>query len=248
MTDSEEYLADLYSKMGDPRRDFRNSNLTSLVVSEVKGQKVLDIGCGNGFLLSMLQKEGRDVFGIEPNKALIKLAKIMNEDLTVLQGYAGDIDKFSAKLDTITMIDVLEHIEDDNGQLEKVFSHLHDGGCFILVVPAFKWLYGKRDQNNGHFRRYSKKEVVEKLRSAGFLINKIRYWNVMGFLPYIISEKLLRRELNIKLREEGEMGLLARISQKFLHVWFRYIENKVNFRLGLSLICISEKPVDALRK
>lgn len=53
------------------------------------------------------------------------------------------------------------------------------------------------------------------------------------------SEKVLRHELNTSLREQEEMELVARISQEFPHVWSRYIENNLDFQVGLHLICIA---------
>src|SRR3989338_11293002 len=231
------YLANLYSGLGDLRYDFRNYNLNQLIASNVKGDSVLDIGCGNGFLLGLLSKS-RKVYGIEPNNDLIKLAKEINPKLIVYKGFAEEIDKLiTNKLDSVLMIDVLEHIENDIIQIQKIHNHLNEDGQFIIVVPAYQFLYGKRDKNNGHYRRYSKKDLIKKLSKNGFKIKLIRYWNMLGFFPYLFYEKILKKELNTELRTTKKKGFIKRLINKILNLWFKYIENNSNFGFGLSIVC-----------
>jgi len=237
----QKYLANHYKGLGLLRNDFRNYNLTNLIVSKIKRGSVLDIGCGNGHLLSLLKKRGFAVYGIEPNQELIKLAKGMDKDLQITNGYAEHLAKIRRKFDNITMIDVLEHIKEDEQQVKMVYDHLKPHGQIILVIPAFQFLYGKRDKSGGHYRRYSVSEIERKLTNAGFAIKLARYWNMLGFFPYLISEKVLRKELNSNLRTDGKKGILSSAAVKMLNCWFKYIENNLRFGFGLSLLCIAEK-------
>jgi len=239
---SEKTLISLYKSLGNLKYDFRNYNLIKLVIAKIKGKIILDIGCGRGFLIDVLNKKGKKTFGIEPNKELIRLAKKNNPNLNIIKGKAEDIDKcFKKKVDTITMVDVLEHIKDDDNQIKKVYKHLNKKSQLILVVPAFPSLYGKRDKNMGHYRRYSKKKLIDLIKKKGFKNIKIRYWNMLGFLPYFISEKILKKELNTKLRTNKKKSIFARAISTILNFWFCLIENNINFGFGLSLICIAEK-------
>lgn len=236
-------LSTHYETLGDIRRDFRNYNLMRLVASLVRGRSVLDIGCGNGFLLDLLRRHGKEVAGVEPLSEMISLANEHFPGLTIHKGMAEDVDKLvSQRVDTVIMTDVLEHIEDDQAQLKKIHGVLSDGGGIMLVVPAFQFLYGKRDKNMGHFRRYSKHGLRNLLQDAGFKIKTIRFWNILGLVPYFVSEKILRKELNTSLRSEKstEKGL-KRFLNNSLHHWFRLVENNFNFGLGLSIICVGEK-------
>lgn len=70
---------------------------------------------------------------------------------------------------------------------------------------------------------------------------EIRYWNTIGLLPYLISEKIFRMELNTDLRSNEKKGLFKELVNKLLNMWFKYIGNKINFHFGLSLICVAEK-------
>ncbi len=237
--DAEKFLADHYKALGDFRNDFRNYNLAILVAKFINGEKVLDIGSGAGFLLNEIEKKGKKVYGIEPNEELVKLTNASFSDLKVYEGMAEDLPNLDIPVvDTILMIDVLEHVEDDKLQVKKVFSKLKSGGEFVVIVPAYQALYGIRDENQGHFRRYSMKVLIDLLKDAGFEIKKRRYWNILGVLPYIISEKIFKRPLESKIRTSKRRGFMS----KLFDFWFRNIENKINFGVGLSIVVVAKKP------
>lgn len=167
MAHSAEYLANLYEGLGSLQNDFRNFNLLRLVAGCVRGERVLDIGCGSGGLLSLLQQQGHSASGVEPNADLVSLANTLHPELRIVQGTGADLDRVTGLFDTITIIDVLEHIEDDREQLRRIWDRLVPGGQLVVLVPAFPLLYGERDRNNGHFRRYTSRELISKrARSA----------------------------------------------------------------------------------
>ena len=235
------FLANHYQELGSQRNDFRNHNLNCLIASLVTGETVLDIGCGPGRLMSLLRRAGKRPFGIDPNPQIIKVAARLDPALTIYEGTGNDIDRLGRRFSTITIIDVLEHIEDDRGQLRRIHAALDDGGRLIVLVPAFQMLFGKRDRNNGHFRRYSRKELVGKIEEAGFGVERARYWNAIGFLPYLFAERVLRRELNADLRTDRAKNPFQKALLAFLHAWYRRVENRFSFGFGLSLICIARK-------
>ena len=245
MTHSAEYLANLYEGLGSLQNDFRNFNLLRLVAGCVRGSRVLDIGCGSGGLLSLLHQQGHSVCGLEPNGDLVNLADKLHPELDVVQGTGADLDRVSGSFDAITLIDVLEHIEDDRGQLRQIWDRLVPGGQLIVIVPAFPVLYGERDRNNGHFRRYTRRELTSKLCEIGFEPRKQRFWNALGFLPYFVSERLLHRELNTELRTNRSKNWFQKLTIRLLHSWFRVVENHVSFGFGLSFLCVAEKPRSA---
>lgn len=238
--ESARYIAAFYKDLGNQEEDFRNYNLCLLVASKIKEGSVLDIGCGAGYLMHLLQMRGNRVFGIEPSEAMVNLARKLNPQLSILQGEAGEIDKFKESFDAVTMIDVLEHIEDDVSQMRAVFEHLKERGKFIIVVPALPFLYGERDRKGGHFRRYSKRELNTKLQSAGFTVLEERHWNIAGTLPYFLWEKVFKMEIPSRIRKKQRTHL-GTLLHKLMHAWFRNIENRFSLGFGLSLLCIAEK-------
>lgn len=233
-----------YADLGDLRRDFRNYNLAGFIASKVKGTTVLDIGCGSGFLLDMLKAQGKIVWGIEPLPEMIALANKHFPGLTIYQGFAEDLEKLAPfKVDTVIMTDVLEHIEDDEVQLRKIHDALNEDGKLVLVVPAYPFLYGKRDKNMGHFRRYSCRHLRRLFAETGFAAEELRYWNMLGFIPYFIYEKIFGKELRTNLRTPKTKGLLGSSLNWLLHRWFQLIENNFNLGFGLSLVCVANKKV-----
>ncbi|MBI2640546.1 MAG: class I SAM-dependent methyltransferase [Candidatus Sungbacteria bacterium] len=239
---SKETLTHHYRALGDIRHDFRNANLARLIAFLVKGRDVLDMGCGSGFLMDILRRRGKNVLGIEPLPEMIALARRHFPGLTILKGHAEELEKLVEQpVDTIIMADVLEHIENDTEQLKKVYTRLRNGGELILVVPAHQFLYGERDRRMGHYRRYSRGALRRLLAENGFLVSSLRYWDMLGFLPYLLSEKVLQRPLEAGLRSSDQKGLAKKILQRVLQLWFRGVENNFDFGFGLSLICIAKK-------
>lgn len=234
-------LSHHYGRLYDARFDFRNYNLVNLVASLVQGKSVLDLGSGSGFLVDHLSKNGFNAIGIEPNTELIALAKRRNPGLDIRKGAAEEVNLLIREpIDTITAVDVLEHLEEEGRILDSMKGCLNVGGRLVIVVPAYPILFGERDRKYGHYRRYSKRSFIKFISKHGFTIKKIRYWNMLGLAPYFISEKILGTPLETDLRRQNTGGLKNTL-QKLLNMWFKHIENKMNFGFGLSLICVAEK-------
>lgn len=144
--------------------------------------QVLDIGCGDALFFDDLAQYGH-VHGIEPDRNLLKDANPHRERITVAPfGPGFDTDQ---RYGLITMLDVLEHIEDDRGTLDTVHGMLRPGGAVVLTVPAFRWLWSMHDVANRHFRRYTRKELAGKLADAGLAVQRCGYtfgWTVAAML------------------------------------------------------------------
>lgn len=239
--ESDDVLLDHYRRLGNQANDFRNRNLRNLVASMVTGISVLDIGCGSGHLLRLLQDQGKDVVGLEPSQELVDLAQELHGPLRIEHGGPEDIEGWVRRFDTITIIDVLEHIQDDIGQLLRMEALLKPKGQLIIVAPAFQMLYGVRDAEQGHFRRYARRDLMRKLAMTGFRVKRVRYWNATGFLPYLIASRSLPGLLHVDLRSETKKGPLKRAMIQILDAWYRYFENRVDCGVGLSVIVVAEK-------
>jgi len=210
------------------------------LLAKVRGKRILDIGCGVGYFLYLNKQQGREVCGIEINKEIVEIGSKSFGNLNIHIADLDDIGNFSQNVDCISAIDVVEHIENDEEVLDKIFHALPDNGRLILVVPALPQLYGQRDKKAGHYRRYSRNVLKAKLESVGFEIIELRYWNFIAVLPYCISEKILKRELRSNLRHP-ENSAMKKMLNRYLNLWFKKVENQYNFGIGLSLICIAEK-------
>lgn len=241
MTESSKNVINLYQQLGNLKDDFRNFNLYHFILKRIKEGNALDIGSGNGFLVNLLEENGKRAIGIEPNQELIKIAKKQFPKLTLLCGKMEELNKINDKFSTITLIDVLEHIKDDDLSIQLIHQFLKNNGRLVVVVPAFQFLYGIRDKLLGHYRRYKRKELIQKLLNSGFKIIEIRYWNMLGFISYSFHQKLLNRSSNFYLRTERSKNMFEKLCVLLLHLWYKYIENNINLGFGLSLICVAEK-------
>jgi SAM-dependent methyltransferase len=77
---------------------------------------------------------------------------------------------------------VLEHIEDDLSALRSIRKILNTNGRLAIYVPALPILFSDLDRKVGHFRRYKKKELISKVREAGFRVEQCFYSDSIGVL------------------------------------------------------------------
>lgn len=232
---------ELYASLVSPEEDFRNSNLAALIMSYAQGQTLLDIGCGNGLLLSRAAKEFCAV-GIEPDDKLVELARRRNPRLNIIP---TSLEQFltQERFDTVVVSDVLECVPDDTLFLKKAVALLKPGGRLIITAPAHPRLFGSRDRLLGYLRRYRRKNLTEQVRQLGLRVLLTRYWNLLGFIPYLLLYRVFRRTSHYEsLRGNDPRNKIAHFLSRLLYFWFGLVENKVNFGFGLSLIIVAEKP------
>ena len=158
------------------------------------GKEVLDIGGGVGTAISFYIDTAERVVATELFENQVNIMNKRFENYQYFKAIQADImkDDFSAydKFDTIILINVLEHIEDDRKALANMKKLLKDSGTIIICVPAMPGLYCYMDKNVGHYRRYTKGELRVKAKRAELQVIEDKYMNFMGILPYWIKGKL----------------------------------------------------------
>lgn len=144
-----------------------------------KNQKLLDIGCGEGqFLFHVKKKLGYDVHGVEPDELSVAVAKDYFNIDTI---YVGDFDSFyaesqSAEFDLVTFYELIEHMEDPKGFLEKVKNLVKPGGYIALSTPnaaritARLGLKEKFDYPPHHLTRWYPESLARLVENQGFEI------------------------------------------------------------------------------
>ncbi len=103
----------------------------------------------------------------------------------------------------------------------------------MFFVPALPALYGSMDQSYGHFRRYYRKELFEKMQQAGFQVEYCRYLNLLGILGWWLNGKILNR----KIIPKSQMLLYD-----FIVRFSQHVEKYLPKPVGLSLFCAAVKP------
>jgi SAM-dependent methyltransferase len=135
--------------------------------------------------------------------------------------------------DTIVCLNVLEHIEDDLKALSRMHELLAPGGRLVLLVPSFQFLYGTVDQALGHYRRYTRKDLLPVMKRAGFIVEQSFYMNVIGMAGWFWNNRIIKR------REESknQVWIFDRLIAPVAEISERILPPPV----GLSLIAIGRK-------
>ena len=150
-----------------------------------------------------------------------------------LYDISKDYKKLSKyKFDTIICINILEHVKNDRKMLNNFSKLLDTNGKLILFAPAIKSLYGSIDKADGHFRRYSKKELVAKLKESGFIIKKLFYFNFIGIFGWYLHSKILR----LNIHRDKDLSMFNKIIP-----FISFIEKIIPPPIGLSLVSICGK-------
>lgn len=134
-------------------------------ISEVISGSVLDVGCGTGFGTHLFTRSAIHITGIDLDLNAIKFAQrcFNNHKIKFFNSSIDDIITIGNKFDFITMIDVIEHIRDDRGMIEKCKNVLKDTGTLFLSTPNKLSRYRKSEY---HIREYRPQELRD-------LLNKI---------------------------------------------------------------------------
>tara|TARA_B100000787_G_scaffold137812_1_gene106662 strand:- start:582 stop:1295 length:714 start_codon:yes stop_codon:yes gene_type:complete len=162
------------------------------IISNIRLKKknnILDFGAGSGVNLDMLAKYGLvDIH--EQNKFARSIIK-KNKKIKRLYSSLNIKKKF---YDLILVADVIEHVKQPEKLLKELKKFLKKDGRILITVPAYQFLFSKKDKVLGHYRRYNKKLLKDEL--SEFKIENISYFNTFLCIPIIIMtllNKFLKR-------------------------------------------------------
>lgn len=161
------------------------------------GGRSAEIGAGIGSFSESLRRQSSTIDLVEPSPSQIKAlrARFGNQSgvrVLPLSAEAWVADSGPASYDTVVMINVLEHIADDGDMLSRIHDVLRPGGHLLLFVPALMILYSTIDRLVGHHRRYNRTELMQKTTAAGFQVERCRYFDLLGTVPWFLINRLGR--------------------------------------------------------
>lgn len=150
---------------------------------------VLDVGAGSGFFSRWLLREGlaKRAICVDPFYAV-------DHDETE----AGRPIQFRRKVeaceaDLLLLMDVMEHVDDDQGLLSHYMSMLRPGGRCFITVPAFQSLWSAHDVFLEHKRRYTLKQIESVVAASGGRdVSGHYYYGAVLPLAYLVRR--LRRD------------------------------------------------------
>lgn len=130
--------------------------------------EVLEIGCGIGGVIGALRTlQNLRLTGSEIYIQGLQYAREKMPDVEFIQLDATNIP-FRDTFDVVGAFDVLEHIEQDELVMRQVRETLHPGGLFVVTVPQYQWMWSRLDELVHHKRRYSRRQLIERLERSGF--------------------------------------------------------------------------------
>ena len=207
--------------------------------SELKGD-ILEIGSGLGTysqqIINNFPNSKITLTDISPNYVKNLENTFSSKSIDVFKLDLNNKNDFKKigyeKFDSIIAINVLEHVKDDLFALSELNKMLKKDGVLIILVPANKFLYNVIDKNIGHWRRYSKKELIAKIKKSNFNVKNSYSFNMLGMLGWYLNGNIFKKtEINKNA---------SSLFDKTVPI-MKVIEQILRKPIGLSIICNCQK-------
>jgi 2-polyprenyl-3-methyl-5-hydroxy-6-metoxy-1,4-benzoquinol methylase len=158
--------------------------------------KILEVGCGSGWLLSRLQSPQRELYGMDISGSAARIAKVHATEASTCAANATTLPFKSNSFDWLICLEVLEHIEGDE-VIKECLRVLKPGGKALFSVPNAKGVGGRIA---GHVRFFTFASSLEYVRQAGFEITSARKMGLyVPILTYACEMLSLATNKNIPL-------------------------------------------------
>jgi len=228
----------------------RNQVILNLIRSYTSSQNFsfLEIGCGTGYVLKAVQSiTNQKIVGAEIHTGGLKFAQSRVPNAQFIQLDATRIP-FSNTYDAIGAFDVLEHISEDEVVMQQIMKALKPGGYFYISVPQYPWMWSYLDDIAYHKRRYTRKELISKLKNAGFQVPYCGSF-VFSLFPAMVMSRWLNNKPQNKQGEnmsaDREFNMPAWMNALFtsiLKIDVVFIRLGFQLPFGGSIIAVAQKP------
>jgi SAM-dependent methyltransferase len=200
---------------------------------------VLEVGAGIGSNTRVLRRPGQGRWVcLEPDEALaariiqaVRSGEI-DPPCDVLRGTVADLASVPA-FDAVLYLDVLEHIEDDQGEVARAARLLRPGGVLVVLAPAWPCLLSEFDRAIGHHRRYTR-DALSRLPPPGLVGERLIMLDSLGLLASAANRLLLRRSQPTRAH--------IRFWDRVLVGGSRRLDPLLRYRLGRSLLAVWRRP------
>jgi SAM-dependent methyltransferase len=208
-------------------------------ISPWLGQRVLEVGCGIGTYTAEMAVGSRKIVAMDMERAFVdeaarRLGQHPNVELICGDATRADLPNTDgAAFDTVVLLDVLEHIEDDVALLSRLRSRLRPGGQLILKVPAMPSLYSPMDEAIGHWRRYDRRGLTEVISRAGLEVARIWSFNAAAVPGWWWNGRVLKR----RSPPQEQVALYNRLVPVL-----RPLDRLARLFCGISLLAVARRP------
>lgn len=203
------------------------------------GRRILEIGSGTGNYTTLFKNYDLLIPSDYEKRSLDYLSQIFADNVKVKPRMIDANSLLAVKdelkeqnLDTLVMLNVLEHVQHQEKCLIAAREIISDQGNIILVVPAHKFLFSKIDLLYGHHRRYSSESIKSLANKAGLNVKHVKYFNAFATLGWMVNMKILGKT---KLPEAQ-----TKLFDKIVPI-LRRIEDIISLPFGLSLLVVLNK-------
>jgi SAM-dependent methyltransferase len=203
----------------------------------------LEVGCGTGYILSYVRAVQPELalHGSDTRISALRLARERLPEVPLLQMDVRHAP-FDSEFDAVGAFDVIEHVTDDGAALAALARTVRPGGGVLITVPQHPWLWSRLDELSGHQRRYTRSELVSKLRAAGLVFLMATSFSSF-LLPGLWLRRLRARSFDDDLLAEYRYpASLGAALGGLLAVERALIRCGARFPLGGSLLLAGQRP------
>ena len=126
-----------------------------------------DCGAGTGTFASEMASSCR-VIALDDHEESLSLARAKLGPERVKQGACTHLPLADQSVDVLTALDVIEHVEHDRQALDEFSRVVRPGGVVVITVPALMMLWSDWDVALHHFRRYTRRSLLEIIPNGTF--------------------------------------------------------------------------------
>jgi 2-polyprenyl-3-methyl-5-hydroxy-6-metoxy-1,4-benzoquinol methylase/glycosyltransferase involved in cell wall biosynthesis len=148
-------------------------------------QRVLDLGCQDGWVSNRLAKMGHSVVGVDFSRGHLDIARRnaakYRLDATFVEGFIEDLSTLTdEKFDVILCTEVIEHVDDYNHLLKSLYDVLRPGGVLILTTPRGAWLQGKAGDFSWAYKWNEPREHIRAWTPDSLRLAASKYFEVQS--------------------------------------------------------------------
>ena len=198
----------------------------------------LDVGCGSGDVSKHLGQRNWDGVAIDFSEYAVRKATDSLSYFPNINVRQEELMDQNNHYSSVFLLDVLEHIHDDNEAIEKISSLLKPSGHLVIVTPSNPNEWRWDDEYYGHYRRYSLNALTVLLRRNNFSV--VLYWDVtypVYWLMRRIYTRLLSKKTGNNISNKTKLSSLNSAwdthglsSSIFERIFIWDIVNKLQFR------------------